>query len=116
MGSLFAPGDPLETLELLDELGVTVTVEAGRLRARPRPVPALARELITANRALIHAVLQGAEGHRYGYKDSAGKARSKTLRHAWMRCDVCGEGVMREKSAGAKCCVITHGCEGKHQP
>ena len=39
MGSLFAPGDPLETLELLDELGVTVTVEAGRLRARPRPVP-----------------------------------------------------------------------------
>jgi hypothetical protein len=118
MGALFATGDPLETLELLTELGVTVTLDqqTGQLRARPRPVPALARELIAANRALVHAVLLGAEGRRYGYKDPAGKARSKTLRHVWMRCDECNEGVMREKSAGAKKCVITPNCEGKHQP
>ena len=61
-------------------------------------------------------VALGAVGRPYGYRDSSGKERSKTLRHVWARCDVCGEGVTRAKSAGAKKCVITHGCEGKHQP
>jgi hypothetical protein len=42
--------------------------------------------------------------------------KSKPLRHVWMACDVCGEGVMRKKSDGARPCAITPGCPGKHQP
>jgi hypothetical protein len=98
MVSLFAPGDPLETLEFLDELGVTVVLDdvSGELRARPVPVSALGRELITSNRALLHAVLHGA---------STG--------HEWARCDFCGEGRMVQSGRAARC-AMTPGCEGSH--
>jgi len=107
-------GDPVELLELLEADGGAVSVLDGQLVFSN--LPPWARLVSRASWQLLAAVLQGTEGRWYGYKDSAGKARSKTLRHVWMRCDACGEGVIREKSAGAKKCVITPNCEGKHQP
>jgi hypothetical protein len=62
------------------------------------------------------AVRLGAESRAYGYRDTSGKERSRTLRHVWMVCDACGEGLMREKNAGPRACAITAGCPGKHQP
>jgi hypothetical protein len=101
MGSLFAPGDPVEVFEFLGDMGVTVTLDRprGQLHVRPRPLPELARELIRANRALLHAVRHGA------YTD-----------HVWARCRECGEGLMRPKGADPKRCVFTPGCEGRHIP
>src|SRR5215203_2817194 len=98
MGALFAPGDPLETLELLDEFGVSVVLDdvTGELRARPVPVPAVARELIQANRELLHAVLVG---ERTG--------------HTWARCGQCGEGRMAQFGRTTRC-AMTPGCEGHH--
>jgi hypothetical protein len=106
--------DPLELLELLEAEDCAVSVLDGQLIfSRPPP---WARLVHPTSWQLLAAVLFGAEGRRYGYTDSVGKARSKTLRHVWARCDVCGEGTMRAKSAGLKKCVITPNCEGKHQP
>jgi hypothetical protein len=92
------PGDPIAALDLLDDLGVTVRLvrQTGKLRVRPRPVPALARELLQANRALIHAVVLGRE-----------------TGHAWARCDECGEGRMVRTGATPRC-AMTPGCEGRH--
>jgi hypothetical protein len=102
MGGLFAraPGDPLQALELLEDMGVTVTLDraSGALHVRPRPLPEVARELVVTNRALLHAVLVGAH-----------------TGHVWAPCDQCGEGMMRKKSAGPRRCAITPGCEGRHQ-
>jgi hypothetical protein len=100
MGHLLAPGDPLDALDLLSIMGVTITLDRprGQLHVRPRPVPALAAELIRASRALLHAVLYGA------YTE-----------HVWARCDKCGEGLMRKKGAKPKRCVFTPGCKGSHR-
>jgi hypothetical protein len=98
---MFAPGDPLETFDTLRDMGVTVILDrpTGQLHVRPRPVPALAAELIRSNRALVHAVLLGAH-----------------TGHVWARCDQCGEGMMRKKGAGPRRCVMTPGCTGKRRP
>jgi hypothetical protein len=97
---LFAPGDPIEVLELLRDLGVTVTLDRprGELHVRPRPIPALERELITANRALLYDVLLGAH-----------------TGHVWTRCDKCGAGMMRKRGAKQRKCAFTPRCEGRHQ-
>jgi hypothetical protein len=93
-------GDPINVLELLRGMGVTVTLDrpGGKLHVRPRPLPPLAAELVRANRALLHAVLYGA------YTD-----------HVWARCDKCGAGMMRPKGAKPKRCVMTPGCDGRHR-
>jgi hypothetical protein len=41
MGSLFAPDDPVEALDRLWDMGVTVTLDRprGQLHVRPRPLP-----------------------------------------------------------------------------
>jgi hypothetical protein len=99
MGFAFAPGDPLEVIDTLRAMGVTVTLDRprGQLHVRPRPLPELARQLVRANRALLHAVLYGA------YTD-----------HVWALCDKCGEGLMRPNGAKPRRCVFTPGCEGRH--
>jgi hypothetical protein len=99
MGALFAPGDPVETLQLLDELGVTVILDrpTGQLHARPVPVPPVVRELIMVNRPLLHAVLTG-----------------KRTGHAWARCDECDEGRMVQTSRVPRC-AMTPGCKGRHR-
>jgi hypothetical protein len=80
-------------------MGVTVTLDRprGQLHVRPRPVPALAAELVRANRALLHAVLYGAR-----------------TEHVWARCDECGAGMMRRKRAKPRRCVFTPRCDGRH--
>ena len=35
--------------------------------------------------------------------------------HVWARCDHCGEGTMRPKTASPKRCVVTPGCNGLHR-
>jgi hypothetical protein len=92
--------DPLVALELLDDLGVTLVLDdvTGELRARPVPLPAGAREVIRANRVLLHTVLMG---ERTG--------------HVWARCDVCGEGRMTQSGRAARC-AMTAGCPGHHDP
>ena len=98
MGACFALGDPVETLEFLEEIGVTLILDqlTGQLRVRPRPVPAIACELVMANRTLIHAVLLGA---RTG--------------HVWARCDECGEGRMVQAGRVSRC-AMTPGCTGRY--
>jgi hypothetical protein len=100
MGLLLAPGDPITVLELLRGMGVTVTLDRprGQLHVRPRPLPPLAAELVRANRALLHAVLYGA------YTE-----------HVWARCDKCGAGMMRKRSAKPRKCAFTPGCLGSHR-
>lgn len=100
MGLLFARADPVEMLELLEDMGITVTFDhvTGELRARPRPVSTLAGELIGANRTLLYAVLFGAY-----------------TGHVWARCDTCGAGLMRPNNATPRRCVFTPGCQGSHQ-
>jgi hypothetical protein len=98
MEVLFAVNDPIDILDYLQSVGVTVTLDrpTGRLHVRPRPVPARERELIISNQALLHAVLVGPH-----------------TGHAWVRCDECGAGMMRKKSAGQRKCAVTPGCEGR---
>jgi hypothetical protein len=92
-------GDPVELLELLGDMGVTVTLDrpTGQLRVRPRPVPTIGAELIRANRPLIFAVLLGAD-----------------TKHVWARCHTCGAGLMRPRKAKPRRCVFTTRCEGRH--
>jgi hypothetical protein len=98
MEALFAVNDPLDVLDFLQTVGLTVTLDrpTGQLHVRPRPVPDLERDMIRANRALLHAVLLGAH-----------------TGHAWFRCDECGAGMMRKKSAGQRKCAFTPGCKGR---
>lgn len=93
--------DPVDVLDLLSSMGVTVTLDRprGELHVRPRPLPELARELVRSNRALLHAVLYGA------YTD-----------YVWARCYECGEGLMRPKNKKLRPCAITPHCEGRHIP
>jgi hypothetical protein len=95
---MLKPGDPLEVLDALDGLGVRVGLDrqTGKLRVRPVPVPDAARELLLSNRALVHAVLLGAE-----------------TGHSWARCSVCGEGRMAQ-AGRTPACSMTPGCEGRH--
>jgi hypothetical protein len=98
MEALFAVNDPLDVLDYLQSRGLTVTLDrpTGQLHVRPRPVPDLERDLIRTNRALLHAVLLGVH-----------------TGHAWFRCDECGEGMMRKKSAGQRKCAFTPRCDGR---
>lgn len=92
------PGDPIEVLDQIEDLGVTVRLDrqTGKLRVRPVPVPDAARELLVANKPLIHAVLLGAE-----------------TGHSWARCDVCGEARMMQAGRTPPC-AMTPACEGHH--
>jgi hypothetical protein len=97
---MLSTGDPVALLEVLDDMGVTVTLDrpTGQLHARPRPLPALAVEIIRTNRPLVHAVLLGAH-----------------TGHVWTCCDECGAGLMRRKSAKPRRCVFTPQCDGRHR-
>ena len=90
-------GDPVDLLDLLRSEGCDVQLRAGTLVLDP-PWP-LARFVSAASWQLLAAVLAGEQ-----------------TGHVWACCDVCGEGLMRPKSAGPKRCVFTPGCEGSHRP
>jgi hypothetical protein len=99
MEALFAVNDPLDVLDYLASVGLTVTLDrpTGQLHVRPRPVPDIERDMIRANRALLYDVLLGAR-----------------TAHVWARCDECGAGMMRRKRAKPRRCVFTPRCDGRH--
>jgi hypothetical protein len=107
-------GDPLELLELLRSDGCGVLVDPDGVLLFTAP-PAWVRLVSRASWQLLVAVLRGAEGHKYGRKVVNGKPRCKVLRHVWARCDVCGAGIMRQRSAGPRRCAMTPSCMGKHR-
>jgi hypothetical protein len=90
-------GDPLALLELLRSEDCDVQLQDGRLELRPSQ--RWARLASRASWQLLTAVLIGAK-----------------TGHVWARCDTCGEGTMRPKSAGPKRCVMTPRCSGSHRP
>jgi hypothetical protein len=121
MGTVVGEKDPSP---VCGRCGVPEYDHSGRACAHPfKPVPPLdgGRWLTTptwsrpaptsAPEQAVRLAADAREHYRAG-----GKIKSKALRHVWMVCDTCGEGVMRKKSAGPKKCVITPGCEGSHRP
>jgi hypothetical protein len=89
--------DPLDVLDTVRRAGSSVRLSPDGRLVMSQPSTRL-WSLVAANRALVHAVLLGTR-----------------TRHAWGRCDRCGEGRMVRVGHTPRC-AMTPGCEGRHIP
>jgi hypothetical protein len=87
--------DPLEVLDAVRRAGSSVRLAPDGRFVVAQPSMKV-WSLLAANRALLHAVLLGAQ-----------------TGHVWGRCNRCGEGRLIRNGTSPRC-VMTPGCEGRH--